>query len=123
MTSEDISSIADTGTSLLLLPDDVVDAYWGAVNGAQNSQSDGGYIFPCDATLPDLTLQIEGYAAVVPGSYMNYAPAEGSSCFGGLQSAGNAGVNIFGDIFLKSQFVVFSDASGGPQLGFAAKNL
>lgn len=120
--TESIPAIADTGTSLLLLPDDVISAYYAQVSGSSNSQTDGGYIFSCTATLPDLTLQIEGYAAVVPGSYLNYAPAsESGSCFGGLQSNDGIGQSIFGDIFLKSQFVVFDDASGGPQLGFAAK--
>jgi aspergillopepsin I len=42
---------------------------------------------------------------------------QGSACFGGLQSSGSIGVNIFGDVFLKSQYVVFD--SEGPQLGFA----
>ena len=122
MVTENIKSIADTGTSLLLLQDDVVTAYWAAVPGATNSQADGGYVFPCSTTLPDITLQIEGYAAVVPGAYMNYAPASASgSCFGGIQSAGSIGLSIFGDVFLKAQFVVFSNQ--GPQLGFAPKNL
>ena len=122
--SESIPAIADTGTSLLLLPDDLVSAYYAQVAGATNSQTDGGYIFPCGASLPDLTLQIEGYGAVVPGGYMNYAPAsESGSCFGGLQSNDGIGQSIFGDVFLKAQFVVFSDAAGGPQLGFAAKDL
>ena len=121
---QSISAIADTGTTLLLLPDDLVSAYYSKVSGASNSQTDGGYVFPCSATLPDLTLQIEGYAAVVPGNYMNYAPASASgSCFGGLQSNSGIGLSIFGDVFLKAQFVVFSDAAGGPQLGFAAKDL
>ena len=123
--SEDIPAIADTGTSLLLLPDDVVSAYYGAVSGSSNSEEDGGYIIPCDADLPDITLTIAGYGATVPGSYMNYAPlSDGSStCFGGIQSNSGVGQSIFGDVFLKSQFVVFDDAAGGPQLGFAAKNL
>ncbi|CAF9938285.1 Type I transmembrane sorting receptor [Imshaugia aleurites] len=122
--TESVPAIADTGTSLLLLPDDLVSAYYAQVSGSSNSQTDGGYIFSCTATLPDLTLQIEGYAAVVPGSYLNYAPAsESGSCFGGLQSNAGIGQSIFGDIFLKSQFVVFDDAAGGPQLGFAAKPL
>ena len=123
--SSSIQAIADTGTSLLLLPDAVVSAYYAQVSGSSNSQSDGGYIFPCSATLPSITLQIEGYGAVVPGDYMNYAPvSDGSTtCFGGIQSDDGVGFSIFGDVFLKSQFVVFSDASGGPQLGFAAKNL
>ena len=124
LTDANIDSIADTGTSLLLLPNNVVDDYWSAVEGAENSQTQGGYVFDCGATLPDLALQIEGYSAVVPGSYMSYAPTgQGNECFGGLQGSGNIGVNIFGDVFLKAQFVVFSNADGGPQLGFAAKNL
>ena len=123
--SEDIPAIADTGTSLLLVPADVVSAYYGQVDGAVNDQQQGGYTFPCSATLPDISFAIEGYNAVVPGNYINYAPiSDGSTtCFGGLQSSAGVGVNIFGDVFLKSQFVVFSDASGGPQLGFAAKDL
>jgi len=123
--SESIPAIADTGTSLLLLPDDVVSAYYAQVSGSQNSNADGGYIFDCTATLPDITIAIEGYNAVVPGSYISYAPiAQGSSsCFGGIQSSAGVGVNIFGDVFLKAQFVVFSDAASGPQLGFAAKPL
>ena len=123
--SSSTAAIADTGTSLLLLPDAVVSAYYAQVQGSSNSQSDGGYIFPCSATLPSITLTIEGYGAVVPGDYMNYAPvSDGSTtCFGGIQSDDGVGFSIFGDVFLKSQFVVFSDASGGPQLGFAAKTL
>ena len=123
--SSSFAAIADTGTSLLLLPDNVVSAYYAQVQGSSNSQSEGGYIFPCSATLPSITLTIAGYGAVVPGSYMNYAPvSQGSStCFGGIQSDSGVGFSIFGDVFLKSQFVVFEDASGGPRLGFAAKNL
>ena len=62
---------------------------------------------------------------MVPGDYVNYAPvSDGSAtCFGGVQSDEGVGFSIFGDVFLKSQFVVFEDASGGPRLGFAAKEL
>ena len=88
-----------------------------------SSSSQGGYIFPCSATLPDLTLGVGSYHAVVPGEYLNYAPATGSSCFGGLQLNTGIGMSIYGDVFLKSQFVIFdaSDASS-PRLGFAAKS-
>lgn len=123
--SSSFSSIADTGTSLMLLPDAVVADYYAAVPGSQNSNADQGYVFPCSATLPDFTVQVSGYMATVPGRFINYAPASASgTCFGGIQSsAQTGGFAIFGDTFLKSQFVVFSDAAGGPQVGYAPKNL
>ena len=121
-TSSSIDAIADTGTTLLYLPATVVTAYYRQVSGAQNSQQQGGYIFPCSATLPSITLGIGSYRAVVPGSYINYAPVDntGTSCFGGIQSNAGIGFSIYGDIFLKSQFVVFNGAAT-PQLGFAPK--
>lgn len=109
----------DTGTTLLLLPDSVVRDYYKNVKGAQNNPQAGGYAFNCNTELPDFTAVIGNYKAVVPGKYINYAPLnEGSStCFGGIQSNSGLGFSIFGDIFLKSQYVVFD--SNGPRLGFA----
>ncbi|KAL8947323.1 MAG: hypothetical protein Q9222_006379 [Ikaeria aurantiellina] len=120
--SGSIDGIADTGTTLLYLPDDIVEAYYGAVDGATNDQQQGGFTYACDADLPDISFSIGGYTAVVPGSYVNYAPIDesGTTCFGGIQSSSGIGLNIFGDIFLKSQFVVFQGGDS-PQLGFAAK--
>ena len=134
--SSSIDAIADTGTTLLYLPAAAVKAYYAKVSGATNSASQGGYIFPCSATLPSITLGIGSYKAVVPGTYLNYAPATGSrkfspcllsdlsniltECFGGIQSNAGIGFSIYGDIFLKSQFVVFNGAST-PELGFAPK--
>jgi Eukaryotic aspartyl protease len=44
------------------------------------------------------------------------------ACFGGLQSNTGIGLSIYGDIFIKSQFVVF-DGSASPRLGVAPKSL
>ncbi|KAJ5662506.1 Penicillopepsin-1 [Penicillium maclennaniae] len=111
--------IADTGTTLLLLDSTIVSQYYSQVSGAKNDNNAGGYVFPCSATLPSFSVSINGYTATVPGSLMNYGPSGDGSCLGGLQSNAGIGFSIFGDIFLKSQYVVF-DASG-PQLGFAAQ--
>nr|AXN90910.1 aspartic protease [Evansstolkia leycettana] len=117
--SERISAIADTGTTLLLLDTSVVQDYYSHVSGAQNSYIYGGYVFPCNAQLPSFTAVINGYKAVVPGSLLNYAPVTtgSSTCYGGIQDNSGIGFSIFGDIFLKSQYVVFD--TQGPQLGFA----
>ena len=78
-TSSSIDAIADTGTTLLYLPTTIVSAYYAKVPGAAYVSSQGGYTYPCSATLPSITLGIGNYKAVVPGSYINYAPATGSS--------------------------------------------
>ena len=75
----------------------------------------------------------------MPGSYINFAPlTAGSSskstdssgltsadnitaCFGGIQSNQGLGLSIYGDVFLKSQFVVFD--SDNLRLGVAPKAL
>lgn len=118
-----IDGIADTGTTLLLLPNSVVKAYYAKVSGAKLSSSAGGYVFPCSATLPTFGFAVGTARITIPAAYMNYSPVtEGSStCFGGLQSSDDIGVNIFGDIALKAAFVVFD--GGNLQLGWAAKSL
>lgn len=76
-----IDGIADTGTTLLLLPAAVVKAYYAKVSGASYNSAQGGYVIPCSATLPNLVLGIGSYRATIPGSYINYAAISGSSKF------------------------------------------
>ncbi|KAI6377314.1 hypothetical protein MCOR25_002570 [Pyricularia grisea] len=122
--STKLTGIADTGTTLLLLPTSVVKAYYSQVSGASNSASEGGYIFKCSTTLPDFSFNVGSNTITIPGSLMNYAPiSDGSStCFGGLQADTDIGLSIFGDIALKAAYVVF-DNSATPRLGWANKNL
>ncbi|KIM74193.1 hypothetical protein PILCRDRAFT_828488, partial [Piloderma croceum F 1598] len=114
-----IDAVPDTGTSLILLPDDIVTAYYDQVPGSSYDSAQAGYTFPCSAALPDFTLGIGDYLGVVPGEYINYAPA-GSKCFGGIQSSTSVGINLYGDVFIKSQFIIF-DGSDTPRVGFASK--
>jgi aspergillopepsin I len=114
------SGIVDTGTTLMLLADDTVDSYY-ANTGATYDDSQGGYIYPCSTTLPDFSIQIEGYTATVPGSDIAFAQVDDTNCFGGIQSRGSNPFSIYGDVFLKSQYVVFDQRNGGPQVAFAPK--
>ena len=112
-------------------------AYYAKVSGAKYDSTQGGYTFPCTATLPSLTLGIGSGRFTVPGSYINYAPVSGTSeyslikylledrltafsaCFGGVQRNTGIGFSIYGDIFLKAVFAVFNQ--GTTKLGIAAK--
>lgn len=119
-----VSGIADTGTTLLLLPDAVVKNYYAKVTGSTNSNTYGGYVFPCTATLPTFTYVVAGVSIVIPATYLNYAPVTtgSSTCYGGLQSSSGIGINIYGDVALKAAYVVFNGATT-PTLGFATKTL
>ena len=110
-------AIADTGTSLLLVDDAVLQAYYSKVAGAKST--DAGFTFPCDSALPDLKMQLgaEGYMATIPGALINYQGVGGGMCYGGLQSSQGQPIQILGDILFKSQFVVFD--ARGPSIGFA----
>ncbi|KAI7778109.1 hypothetical protein LA080_002609 [Diaporthe eres] len=121
LTSASITGIADTGTTLLMLPDEVVTAYYSQVDGAQDSEQEGGYVFSCDATLPDFTFAVGEGQITVPGKFINWSPVDTSNqtCYGGLQSDADIGISIFGDIALKAAFVVFD--GGAKRLGWAAK--
>ncbi|KAI0452992.1 aspartic peptidase domain-containing protein [Xylaria acuta] len=112
-------AIADTGTTLLLADPAVAEAYYAQVQGAQNDQQQGGFTIPCDATLPDLQLAVGDAMATVKGADLSFAPVDqaGQTCFGGLQAGESGGLQVYGDIFFKSNFVVFN--GGNNSLGFA----
>jgi len=119
-------TIADTGTSLALLDDAVVEAYYAQVTGASYSSAEGAWLIPCTGTLPSFGVAIgsTGYFATIPGSAVNYAPAssrggQSSMCFGGIQSNSGEGFQIIGDVMLRQHFVVFD--GGETRIGFADK--
>ena len=74
MTRYPIDSIMDSGTTLILLPANIVSMYYARVSGSRYDSYQAAYTFPCNASLPSLTLGFGRYNAVIPGSYLNYAP-------------------------------------------------
>ncbi|KAK3314468.1 aspartic peptidase domain-containing protein [Apodospora peruviana] len=122
--STPITNIADTGTTLLYLPNTIVSAYYKQIPGASNNRNYGGYVFPCSAKIPSFTFGVGSARFTIPANYINYGEvsAGSTSCFGGIQSSSGVGINIFGDVALKAAFVVF-DGAATPQLGWANKPL
>jgi hypothetical protein len=119
---EGFAAIADTGTSLLLVPQGVVRDYYGLVEGSAYDKDWAGWVFPCAARMPDWSFWLrDGYRGTVPGRYMVYSKTNGTHCFGGMQSSEGIPFAIFGDVLLKAQFVVFDLAE--KRVGFASKVL
>lgn len=112
-----VSGIADTGTTLLLLDDDLVNSYYSKVSGANNDASQGGWVFDCNTNLPSFSFTVGGGKITIPGSLINYGQ-QGNVCFGGIQSSQGAG-NVFGDVALKAAYVVFD--AGNNRLGWSQK--
>lgn len=71
-------AIADTGSSLLLLDDDIVRAYWAPVPGHTSDVQ--GITFPCNVQLPDFKIKLGDYTATISGSLLNYSPANEAGC-------------------------------------------
>ncbi|KAH7395084.1 aspartic peptidase domain-containing protein [Phaeosphaeria sp. MPI-PUGE-AT-0046c] len=117
-------AIADTGTSLLLVDQQVADAYYSQVRGAQLNAQVGGFIYPCQSKLPDLSVAIgDTHMAKIPGNQITFAAVDkaNTTCFGGVQGNQGAGLQIFGDTMFKAQFVAFN--GGNQSLGFGQKPL
>lgn len=119
------SAIIDTGTSLMLVQEQMVAGYYSQVQGAEVNDQVGGVIFPCNADLPDLNVRLgDSYVATIPGSGINFAEVGADAqtgqnfCFGGLQSNQGIPFAIYGDVFFKSQFVAFEGGSS-PSIGVA----
>lgn len=114
-------AIADTGTTLLLLPESIVKKYYAQIPKSAFDNYWGGILFPCTSAVPDFTFGYGNYRGLIPGRYINYEKVNATWCFGGIQSSEGIGFSIFGDIAIKAQFVVHD--VGNKRIGWANKKL
>ncbi|KAF3482245.1 aspartyl protease 3 [Arthroderma uncinatum] len=119
------SAILDTGTTLLILDDEIVKAYYDQVKGARyESKRYAGWVYPCSSSMPSLFLAVgKDHMAIIPSTlltFQNYGPDPDTgvdTCYGGLQSNNAGGIQILGDVFFKALFVVFDKR--GPSISLA----
>lgn len=104
------TAIADTGTTLALMSDEVVDALYAQIPGATYDWVNQGYIFPISTTLADLPafqVAIGEKEFLIQKEDLAFAPTDdGKSWYGGVQSRGGLPYDILGDTFLKSIYAV-----------------
>jgi len=116
--SENVA-IADTGTTLALVSEAVTTALYQKIPGAVLDRSQGGYVYPVDAEVPDVQLAVGENMFTIPGKSLAYGLPEKGMVFGGIQSRGNNPFDILGDIFLKSVYAVFDHQN--VRIGFAQR--
>ncbi|EPQ56641.1 acid protease [Gloeophyllum trabeum ATCC 11539] len=117
-----LSSIIDTGTTLIVGDSDNVAQLYDAIDGAQDASEtigQGYYTVPCDS-IPTLSLTFAGKSFdVSPDTFSLGAVQEGSSdCVGGVAAQDGLGdFWIVGDVFLQNVYTAFD--VGNSQVGFA----
>lgn len=116
-------AIADTGTTLTLMSDEVVDALYQQIPGATYDWSNQGYIFPINtkpAALPIFKVAVGGKEFLIQKEDLAFAPTDdGENWYGGIQSRGSLPFSIYGDTFLKSVYAIWDQ--GNKRFGVVPK--
>ncbi|KAF2449207.1 acid protease [Karstenula rhodostoma CBS 690.94] len=118
------TSIMDTGTTLCLVDDALVDEVYAAIPGAKYDQSNQGYIFPADTSvedLPTITLAIGDGQVEFQKEDLGFADAGNGMVYGSIQSRGSMGMDIYGDAVLKAVYAVFDVNNGSPRFGWVQR--
>lgn len=103
------TSIMDTGTTLCLVDDSLVDAVYKAIPGAKYDQSSQGYVFPSNTStndLPDVQLAIGDALVAFQKEDLGFADAGNGFVYGSIQSRGSMDMDIYGDAVLKAIYAV-----------------
>jgi hypothetical protein len=103
------TSIMDTGTTLCLVDDKLVEAVYKAIPGSKYDDNNQGYVFPANTSadqLPDVTLAIGDAQVSFQKEDLGFADAGNGMVFGSIQSRGTMDMDIYGDAVLKAMYAV-----------------
>ena len=110
------SAIIDTGTTLVLVDDNVLPAIYEPVGGFFDNNT-GAWLFPANfsqSDLPVVTLPVGGYNVTLSAEDLVFDTVDiPGFVIGGVQGNGGlGGLVIFGDIWLKNVYAVFDLGTG-----------
>ncbi len=103
------TAIADTGTTLALVDDELCRKVYAAIPGATYDSAAQGYVFPTDtpeASLPVVTFAVGGRQFAVQKEDLGFAEVSPGVIYGGIQSRGDLPFDILGGTFLKAVYAV-----------------
>mmetsp|Transcript_12549 Transcript_12549/g.21224 ORF Transcript_12549/g.21224 Transcript_12549/m.21224 type:complete len:350 (-) Transcript_12549:63-1112(-) len=115
-TPDHTTAIVDSGTSLLVGPDDAVASITSALNATENFA--GEYFVDCDADLPTMVVNLNGIAYPLEGK--DLILESGGECLlliMGLDLTGTGVDWILGDVFMRKYYSVFDYTN--KRVGFA----
>jgi hypothetical protein len=105
------TAIADTGTTLALVSDEVCKAIYAAIPNSTYDSTQQGYTFPANtpvASLPVVEFAVGDTLFAVQKEDLGFADAGNGMVYGGIQSRGTMTFDILGDTFLKGIYAVSS---------------
>ena len=108
------TAIADTGTSLALIDDNVCKAFYGAIPGAIFDKKQQGWTFPIGIPvnkLPTLSFAIGDKQFEVQKEDYGFAECSEGMQYGGIQSRGDSKFDILGDTWLKAVYAIFDQGN------------
>lgn len=113
------TAIVDTGTTLVLIDDDICAKIYDAIPGSRYDNSQPGYVFPTNISASALPVISFGVGdrefainvADLPFAPTGFADANGGESFGGIQSRGTLGFDVFGDTWLKGVYAIFDQGN------------
>jgi hypothetical protein len=118
------TSIMDTGTTLCLVDDALVEAVYKAIPGSKYDQTQQGYVFPSNTSadqLPEVTLAIGDQQVTFQKEDLGFADAGNGTVYGSIQSRGNMNMDIYGDAVLKAMYAIFDMNNGSPRFGWVQR--
>jgi hypothetical protein len=118
------TTIMDTGTTLCLVDDTLVEAVYAAIPGAKYDQNNQGYVFPSSTSadqLPEITLAIGDQQVAFQKEDLGFADAGNGMVYGSIQSRGTMDMDIFGDAVLKAMYAIFDMNNGSPRFGWVQR--
>ncbi|OJJ61699.1 hypothetical protein ASPSYDRAFT_85401 [Aspergillus sydowii CBS 593.65] len=103
-------AIADTGTPLALVDDDLCKGIYDTIPGSHYDEDSQGYIYPTNTTednLPVVSLAVGEKQFIVQKKDLGLTEAKSGYIYGGIQSRGTMTMDVLGLTFLTGIYAIF----------------
>jgi len=120
------TAYADTGTTLILIADDLLPLIYGPIGGFFDDYYQG-WIFPSNVLVSDIPTVVlpvgNGVVTLNQGDLITTIAQNETYVYGSIQSRGNTTFDVFGDYWLRNIYAIwdFGTTSEGLRFGFVPR--